>query len=50
MSQYKLTYFNARGRAELIRWILKVSEVEFEDFRIPKGGWADLKPSKYQVK
>lgn len=45
MSQYKLVYFNGRGRAELVRWVFKVAGVEFEDYRFPKGGWAPFKPT-----
>ena len=34
MSNYKLTYFNGRGRAELSRLIFAAAGVEFEDERI----------------
>ncbi|CAD5216302.1 unnamed protein product [Bursaphelenchus okinawaensis] len=34
MSQYKITYFDARGRAEVARLILKYAGVEFEDHRL----------------
>ncbi|KAF8572164.1 hypothetical protein P879_00234 [Paragonimus westermani] len=33
MTVRKLTYFNARGRAELIRMVLHAAELEFEDHR-----------------
>lgn len=32
---YKLTYFNARGLGEPIRFIFAFAEVIFEDFRVP---------------
>ena len=34
MPQYKISYFNIRGRAELPRLILVKNGVEFEDFRV----------------
>jgi len=34
MVNYKLTYFNARGRAEIIRLIFAIAEVEYEDVRV----------------
>eukprot|EP01084_Bolivina_argentea_P243138 407658_1 len=33
--QYKLSYFNLRGRGELTRLMFHASETEFEDFRYP---------------
>ena len=44
MSQYKLTYFNGRGRAELIRLIFAQSGVQYEDKRIAGEEWGQLKP------
>ena len=44
MSQCKLTYFNGRGRAELIRLILAQAGVQYEDHRIAKEEWGELKP------
>jgi len=35
MTDYKLTYFDARGLCDPIRWIFEVSGVEYEDFRFP---------------
>ena len=40
-----LTYFNARGRAEIIRLILAYAEVDYEDKRINNTDWPALKPS-----
>jgi glutathione S-transferase len=45
MASYKLTYFNSRGRAETIRYILAAAEVEYEDFRIEKDQWPAMKAS-----
>ena len=46
MSTYKLTYFPVRGRAEVIRFVFAQAEVKYEDVRIKKEDWAELKPSK----
>ena len=43
MPTYKLTYFNLKGLAELIRWIFVQASVEYEDIRITKEQWADMK-------
>lgn len=45
MSQYKLTYFNGRGRAEIIRLVFAAAGVAYEDHRIEKDQWPALKPS-----
>ena len=50
MHKYKLIYFNAMGRAELLRLILEESGTEYEDYRLnskcePKE-WPSVKPSK----
>lgn len=47
MSTYKLTYFNAKGAAEVCRFIFAQAEVKYEDVRLEWGGeeWAKLKPS-----
>jgi len=42
---YKLTYFNARARAELTRWILSYAGQEFEDIRVDGADWPALKPT-----
>ena len=43
MSSYKLVYFNARGRAEVARLIFTQAGVEYEDKRVSKEEWAQLK-------
>jgi len=45
MSQYKLTYFNIRGRGELARLIFATAGVEYEDNRVERPQWPELKPS-----
>ncbi|KAE8573714.1 glutathione S-transferase [Halyomorpha halys] len=41
--QYKLIYFNARGKAEHIRFIFAEAGVEYTDYRIPKEKWPEIK-------
>jgi len=43
MSTYKLTYFNVKARAEIIRLIFAAAGVEYEDVRIPRDQWPSLK-------
>lgn len=45
--QYKLIYFNGRGRAEVIRLLFAQTNTSYEDVRIEKDQWPELKPSKY---
>nr|CAD7570489.1 unnamed protein product [Timema californicum] len=40
---YKLRYFNSRGRAEHIRFIFAYAEVEYEDERISREKWPEIK-------
>eukprot|EP01065_Artemidia_motanka_P051213 TRINITY_DN895_c0_g4_i1.p1 TRINITY_DN895_c0_g4~~TRINITY_DN895_c0_g4_i1.p1 ORF type:complete len:219 (+),score=82.91 TRINITY_DN895_c0_g4_i1:73-729(+) len=44
MPQVKLTYFNIQGVAEKVRLALVLNGVEFEDVRIQREQWADMKP------
>jgi hypothetical protein len=44
---YKLIYFNARGKAELIRFIFAYAGVDYEDERISQDKWPELKRSEY---
>jgi len=39
MPQYKLTYFQLRGKAEAIRMTFSVAGVEFEDVRVSIDDW-----------
>ncbi|CAJ0605928.1 unnamed protein product [Cylicocyclus nassatus] len=39
MVQYKLTYFEARGAAEVIRQIFALAGAEYEDVRISRDEW-----------
>lgn len=43
MPTYKLTYFNARARAELTRLLFALADVQYEDNRITSDDWAKLK-------
>lgn len=45
--KYKLMYFNARGKAEHIRFIFAYAGVDYTDYRIPKEKWPDMKKSKF---
>ncbi|PIK61850.1 hypothetical protein BSL78_01181 [Apostichopus japonicus] len=41
---YKLIYFNWKGRAEGARYIFHLAGQEFEDYRVTKEEWKQLKP------
>ena len=43
MAEYKLYYFNVRGRAEAVRYIFALAEQHYEDVRIPKEDWPKYK-------
>jgi hypothetical protein len=43
---YKLTYFNVKGLGEPIRCRLSYGGVEFEDHRVEKEDWPQIKPCK----
>ena len=43
MADYKLTYFNARGRGELIRIILTAAGQKYTDDRIEFTEWPSKK-------
>ena len=46
-TQYKLSYFGLKGRAEFIRILFAQAGVEYEDCRIAFGEeWNNFKPSK----
>lgn len=46
MPNYKLIYFNMRGRAEIIRYIFAYLDIKYEDHRIEQSDWPEIKPSK----
>ena len=43
----KLTYFDAKARAELPRLIMAVAGIPFEDIRIKGEEWGDLKEGQF---
>ena len=47
MATYKLTYFNTRGRGEVLRFIFAQAGVKYEDNRLGYGSsdWLKIKPS-----
>lgn len=44
MIQYKLNYFNFRGRGEVIRLIFAAAGQKYEDHRIERAQWPEIKP------
>jgi len=44
-ARYRLTYFNGRARAELIRLVFHTAGEDFEDNRIDTASWQQLKPN-----
>jgi len=44
MPNYKLVYFNGKGRAETIRLCLAAAGIKYEDSRLEKENWPALKP------
>jgi len=45
MAQYKLTYFDMKGRAEPARFLFKVANVPFEDVRVSYANFPEMKPT-----
>nr|QUF59398.1 glutathione S-transferase GSTS1/2-4 [Brachionus angularis] len=45
MAEYKLYYFNIRGRAEIARLIFAAAGQKYEDVRLEREQWAQLKSS-----
>ncbi|EDV26141.1 Hematopoietic prostaglandin D synthase [Trichoplax sp. H2] len=43
MPNYKLIYFNSRGRAEVTRYLFAAAGVEYEDVRVTGEEWAKIK-------
>ncbi|KAK7076171.1 hypothetical protein SK128_007051 [Halocaridina rubra] len=50
MPEYKLIYFDAKGRAELIRWIFAYGKIPYTDERININDWPAIKPTIYSNK
>ena len=46
MASYKLTYFNTRGRAEVIRLLFAAAGVKYEDCRVNVEEFEKLKASE----
>ena len=44
MPTYKLYYFNAKGNAEVIRFVFAHAGVQYEDIRLTSEQWAEFKP------
>ena len=49
MPEYKLIYFNARGRAELVRWIFAYGDIPYTDERFEMEDWPTKKPSEFPL-
>jgi glutathione S-transferase len=45
MPSYKLTYFNLRGKGEICRLIFAAAGVPYEDVRVDRPQWLELKPT-----
>ncbi|KAK8733567.1 hypothetical protein OTU49_006362 [Cherax quadricarinatus] len=45
MPEYKLVYFNGKGRAELARWIFAYGGIPYTDERIERDDWPEKKKS-----
>ncbi|KAK6738896.1 hypothetical protein RB195_020785 [Necator americanus] len=43
-TKYKLTYFDARGTAEIARQLFVLAAEPYEDIRVDKADWMKLKP------
>ena len=47
MPQYKLIYFDTKGRGEAIRLTFAAAGVKYEDYRVKPGEVQEMKSSKY---
>ncbi|XP_068088603.1 hematopoietic prostaglandin D synthase-like isoform X1 [Hyperolius riggenbachi] len=45
MAQYKLTYFEFRGKGELIRYLFACMNIEYEDYKIDFSEWPQHRSS-----
>ena len=48
MPKYSINYYNARGFAEISRWIFAAAGEEYEDNRWEPEQWPEHKKSKYR--
>lgn len=48
MPNYKLTYFNFKGRGEILRYIFAYKNTPYEDNRIEYSEWPAHKACKYE--
>ncbi|KAJ8044171.1 Hematopoietic prostaglandin D synthase [Holothuria leucospilota] len=44
MPSYKLIYFDIKARAEVVRYMMELKGIKYEDHRIQKDTWPELKP------
>ena len=49
MPKYKLTYFNAKGRAETSRILFALAKQEYEDDRFAFEDWPQRKPGMFYI-
>lgn len=49
MPAYKIIYFNVKALAEPMRFLLSYGNIDFEDVRVEKEDWPELKPSKFSI-
>ena len=47
---YKLSYFDFRGKAEIIRLLFAQAGVPYEDVRIQRSNWLSIKPGKKRTR
>ncbi|EDV25615.1 uncharacterized protein TRIADDRAFT_55906 [Trichoplax adhaerens] len=43
MPSYRLTYFDARGRGEVIRYLFVLADVPYQDVRVTSEEWREIK-------
>lgn len=48
--EIKLIYFDIRGLAEPVRWMLKIAGMEFVDKRIPLDAWNNTRKGSLLAK
>ena len=49
MPEFKLMYFNSRGRAEATRMLFELGGIDYEDFRIEQDEWMKYKEGEYFI-